>query len=175
MWSPNRRLPPGKYRFAVSVRDHQGPWSDRLASIDIEHELHYYQRWWFYALLAGLAAGLIAMVFHQRLGQAKSLVAWILEERNRIAREWHDTLMADFAAISWQLEAQKNRLESAPSEVVSSLELTRTMVKHGQTEARRIIWDLRGGEEPVGLLSEELNKTLLADGSSRRAGNQAHD
>ncbi|HEV1286310.1 MAG TPA: two-component regulator propeller domain-containing protein [Bryobacteraceae bacterium] len=155
-----RRLPPGKYRFAVSVRDHQGPWSERLASIDVEQEPHYYQRWWFYALLAGLAAGLIAMVFHQRLGRAKARVAWILEERNRIAREWHDTLMADFAAISWQLEATKNRLESAPREAVSSLELTRTMVKHCQTEARRIIWDLRGGEEPVGLLSEELNKTL---------------
>ena len=50
------------------------------------------------------------MVFRQRLAQAKARVAWILEERNRIAREWHDTLMADFAAISWQLEATKNRL-----------------------------------------------------------------
>ena len=155
-----RRLPPGKYRFAVSVRDHEGPWSERLASIEVEQAPHFYQRWWFYALLVGLLAGLIAMVFQQRLAQAKARVAWILEERNRIAREWHDTLMADFAAISWQLEATKNRLESAPREAVSSLELTRTMVKHCQTEARRIIWDLRGGEEPVGLLSEELNKTL---------------
>jgi signal transduction histidine kinase len=100
------------------------------------------------------------MEFQQRLAQAKARVAWILEERNRIAREWHDTLMADFAAISWQLEATKNRLASAPKEAESSLELTRTMVKHCQTEARRIIWDLRGGGEPVGLLSEELNKTL---------------
>jgi len=156
-----RRLPPGKYRFAVSVRDHGGPWSDTLASIEVEQAPHFYQRWWFYALLAGLAAVLIAMVFQHRLAQAKARVAWILEERNRIAREWHDTLMADFAAISWQLEATKNRLESAPREAVSSLELTRTMVKHCQTEARRIIWDLRGGGvEPVGLLSEELNKTL---------------
>ncbi len=155
-----RRLPPGKYRFIVSVRDHEGPWSDTRASIEVEQSPHFYQRWWFYALLVCLVAGLIAMVFQQRLAQAKARVAWILEERNRIAREWHDTLMADFAAISWQLEATKNRLESAPREAKSSLELTRTMVKHCQTEARRIIWDLRGGEEPVGLLSEELNKTL---------------
>jgi signal transduction histidine kinase len=159
-----RRLPPGKYRFAVAVRDHEGPWSERVASIEVEQAPHFYQRWWFFALLLTAAAGLIAMAFRRRLAEAKAKVAWILEERNRIAREWHDTLMADFAAISWQLEATKNRLQSAPKEAASSLELTRTMVKHCQTEARRIIWDLRGGEEPVGLLSEELNKTLCLMG-----------
>ncbi len=155
-----RRLPPGKYKFVVSVRDHQGPWSGQIASTEVEQEPHFYQRWWFYAALLALTAGLIAMAFRHRLARAEARVAWILEERNRIAREWHDTLMADFAAISWQLEATKNRLASAPKDAASSLELTRTMVKHCQTEARRIIWDLRGGEEPVGLLSEELNKTL---------------
>jgi len=155
-----RRLPPGKYRFVVSVRDHQGPWSSQFAAASIQQAPRFYQRWWFFALDLLAAAGIIAMAFRHRLAQAKSKVAWVLEERNRIAREWHDTLMADFAAISWQLEATRNRLESAPAEAEASLDLTRTMVKHCQTEARRIIWDLRGGEEPVGLLSEELNKTL---------------
>jgi ligand-binding sensor domain-containing protein/signal transduction histidine kinase len=155
-----RRLPPGRYRFVVGVRDYERSWSDQVASIEVIQAPHFYQRWWFYTLLAGGVAGLIAMVIRRRVAQAEARVAWILEERNRIGREWHDTLMADFAAISWQLEATQNRLESAPKEASSSLELTRTMVKHCQTEARRIIWDLRGGGDPMGLLSEELSKTL---------------
>lgn len=155
-----RRLPPGKYKFVVAVRDHQGPWSERTASINVVQAPHFYQRWWFFALALALAGGIIAMAFRHRVAQAEAKVAWVLEERNRIAREWHDTLMADFAAISWQLEATKNRLQGEPGEASSSLDLTRTMVKHCQTEARRIIWDLRGGEEPLGLLSEELSKTL---------------
>ncbi len=155
-----RRLPPGKYRFVVAARDRNGPWSDQTASMNLEQAPHFYQRWWFFALSLALAGGIIAMAFRHRVAQAEAKIAWILEERNRIAREWHDTLMADFAAISWQLEATKNRLAGTPHEAASSLDVTRTMVKHCQTEARRIIWDLRGGGEPVGLLSEELSKTL---------------
>jgi signal transduction histidine kinase len=35
----------------------------------------------------------------------KGRIGIVLEERNRISRKCHDTLMAGFAAISWQLEA----------------------------------------------------------------------
>jgi len=38
----------------------------------------------------------------------KGSMGIVLEERNRIAQECHDTLMAGFSAISWQLEATMN-------------------------------------------------------------------
>jgi len=37
--------------------------------------------------------------------QIRGRLRLVAEERNRIAREWHDTIMAGLAAISWQLEA----------------------------------------------------------------------
>ena len=40
------------------------------------------------------------------------------------------------------------------------------MVRHCQTEARRIIWDMHDGPEPVGPLSSALSKAL--DGMSAR-------
>ena len=155
-----RRLPPGHYRFVVGVREQDGAWSPGTASVDVEHLPFTYQRWWFQALLATAFVGVIALLVRWRFTLVKDRIALVVEERNRIAREWHDTLMADFAAIAWQLEATRNRLDDAPARVAESLELTRTMVKHCQSEARRIIWDLRQSVESVGLLSQELTKEL---------------
>jgi len=83
-----------------------------------------------------------------------------VEERNRIAREWHDTLMAGLAAISWQLEATGDQFERREKEASESLELARNMVRHCQAEGRRIIWDLHDTESSVGTLSEALSKAL---------------
>ncbi|WP_321470036.1 two-component regulator propeller domain-containing protein [uncultured Paludibaculum sp.] len=159
-----RRLSPGRYRFLVGARDPGGEWAQHTAAADVEQLPFLYQRWWFQGLALASLAGVLALVVRWRVAAARARVALVLDERNRIAREWHDTLMADFAAISWQLEATQNRLADAPSEAAQALDLTQNMVKHCQAEARRIIWDLRGGQEPVGLLSEELSKTLCTMG-----------
>jgi signal transduction histidine kinase len=155
-----RRLPAGTYRLLASVRDQQGPWSENTSIIAVRQLPYFYQQWWFYLLLVALATAATAALFRWRFALARNRVALVIEERNRIAREWHDTLMANFAAISWQLEATQNRLRTEPPAVESSLELARVMVKHCMAQARRIIWDLRDHHEPVGLLSEELSKAL---------------
>jgi DNA-binding NarL/FixJ family response regulator/anti-sigma regulatory factor (Ser/Thr protein kinase) len=90
----------------------------------------------------------------------------VLEERNRISRECHDTLMAGFAAISWQLEATAKLFrdsDSASTPAAKSCELARSMVSHCQAEARRIIWDLRDTEEVTNILSQALSRTLATN------------
>jgi signal transduction histidine kinase len=90
----------------------------------------------------------------------------ILEERNRIASECHDTLMAGFAAISWQLEATAKLFRDSGSETTpaaKSCELARSMVAHCQAEARRIIWDLRDTDEITNVLSQALSRTLSSN------------
>ena len=157
-----KRLPPGKFRFLLDVREGLGPWGGRLAEVTVEQQPYIYQQGWFYAALCALLAAAMMVVFRGKIARARARMTLILAERNRIAREWHDTLMADFAAISWQLEATQHSLDSASghSAASKSLDVARTMVKHCQAEARRIIWDLRGGDEPLGLLSQELAKTI---------------
>src|SRR5262249_28942575 len=107
-------------------------------------------------------AGLVALFFRLRLARIKQQLHLVVEERSRIAREWHDTLMAGFAAISWQLELTKERFVGDSSETAASLDLARNMVRHCQAEARRIIWDLRDGPTPVGPLSEVLTREISA-------------
>jgi ligand-binding sensor domain-containing protein/signal transduction histidine kinase len=157
-----KRLPPGKYVFLVSARDAGTPWNDAIASVEVEQKPFFYQTTWFYLLAAGVLGSLVAVFFRLRVARIKGQLGLIMDERNRIAREWHDTLMAGFAAISWQLEVTKDRFVGASSEAASSLDLARNMVRHCQAEARRIIWDLRDGPEPVGPLSEILTRELSA-------------
>ncbi len=172
-----RQLPPGQFRFVLAVQNSNGDWTagDQVASAEVEQSPYFHQRWWFYGILAIAVAGAVALFFRSRFARARERVAAVIEERNRIARDWHDTLMADFSAISWQLEATRYRLESgSSSEASTALDMARNMVKHCQAEARRIIWDLRNMDEPMGMLSQELAKVLCLMGPRAEQGTEVY-
>ncbi|HEX4319572.1 MAG TPA: two-component regulator propeller domain-containing protein, partial [Acidobacteriaceae bacterium] len=161
-----RRLPPGNYHFEVQARGSGEQWSSPVASIAIKQEPYLYQTWYFYTVLVLVAAVITVNLFRRRVQLMKGRIGIVLEERNRIARECHDTLMAGFAAVSWQLEAtaklfrDTNSQSTPPAE---SCELARSMVAHCQAEARRIIWDLRDTDEVTNILSHALTRTLSAN------------
>jgi len=72
----------------------------------------------------------------------------VLDERNRLAREIHDSLAQGFTAIIWQVNAAERTVEGAGKQVAQSLELVRNLAREGLAEARRSVWDLRAG--PLG-------------------------
>jgi len=67
----------------------------------------------------------------------------VLEERNRIARELHDTLEQELAGITMQLDLAVDCLRRAPRVAQQALETARNMSRHSMIEARRSVWDLR--------------------------------
>ena len=94
----------------------------------------------------------------------------VVEERNRLAREIHDTLAQGLTAVSLKLEAADALLEAgAESEQVrqvvrQALALTRTNLE----EARRSVLDLRAAPLEGRTLAQALAK--LAEEVSHRAG-----
>jgi signal transduction histidine kinase len=160
-----RRLIPGKYRFEVQARTIGQPWPSAVAVLSIQQRPSFYQTWYFYTIiLLGLIA-LAAQLLSQRDQLLKGQMAMVLEERNRIASDCHDTLMAGFAAISWQLEATAKLFRDAGTgadPAAQSCELARSMVAHCQAEARRIIWDLRDSQEVTNSLSQALSRAIHA-------------
>jgi ligand-binding sensor domain-containing protein/signal transduction histidine kinase len=160
------RLPQGKYRFEVQARASGEEWSSAVAAIEVERHPNLYQTWYFYLALGLLAIAIAVQFFRRRMQLMKGRIGIVLEERNRIARECHDTLMAGFAAISWQLEATAKLFrdsDAGSTPAAASCELARSMVSHCQAEARRIIWDLRETDEVTNILSQALSRALAAN------------
>jgi signal transduction histidine kinase len=67
----------------------------------------------------------------------------VLEERNRIARELHDTLEQELAGITIQLDLAVDCFQQAPRVAQQAVETARNMSRHSMVEARRSVWDLR--------------------------------
>jgi ligand-binding sensor domain-containing protein/signal transduction histidine kinase len=161
-----RRLPPGKYAFEVQARNSGEDWLSPIAQLPVRQNPHFYETWYFYLALAGLTSLVVVQLIRRRLELMKGRIGIVLEERNRIARECHDTLMAGFAAISWQLEATAKLFHdsgTASTPAAESCGLARSMVAHCQAEARRIIWDLRDTDEVTNVLSQALSRALDAN------------
>lgn len=67
----------------------------------------------------------------------------VLEERNRIARDIHDTLTQGFAAILMQLQAAQRSTPDLPPQVTRSLETAVALARSHMIEARRSVGTLR--------------------------------
>jgi signal transduction histidine kinase len=100
------------------------------------------------------------------LKQAQSQFALVLAERNRVARDLHDTLAQGFAGIGFQLEAVATKLKEAPGQAQQHLNLALQMVRHSLGEARRSVMNLRSAALQTGNLGNALAGTarqMMAD------------
>jgi signal transduction histidine kinase len=99
-----------------------------------------------FIMLAGMTWVVVLdrRVRHQtQIIQQKVRREGVLEERDRIAREFHDTLEQELAAITIQLDVVSAQSIKSPQIARQQLELARNMTRRSLSEARRSVWDLR--------------------------------
>ena len=103
----------------------------------------------------------------------------VLEERNRMAREIHDTLAQGFTGIVLQLEAAEQAHEEAAgvhddgavqAELTEHLSRAKVLARDSLNEARRSVWGLApralDAQPLAGAIEEEVRR-FAADGSER--------
>jgi len=133
-------VPPGRYRFRLRAANSDGVWNDAGAAFDIHVLPYFYQTSWFRASLAGLVV-VVAIGLHRlRLRRLERQFSLVMKERNRIAREIHDTLAQGLAGIGLHLSA----IQDDPAAVTRErhVEKARQLVETNLAEARRSVWDL---------------------------------
>jgi signal transduction histidine kinase/ligand-binding sensor domain-containing protein len=153
------RLPPGRYTFRVAAAIGDGPWSEAHI-LRIEQLPKFYQTRWFEILVLLFGSFLVILILRWQMHLFRQRYLAVTAERNRIASEWHDTLLAGFSAISLQLEAALLELTETSDQVRQILSLTRKMVEHYRIEARRIIWDLRESSKGDQTLQSAIDAVL---------------
>ena len=84
----------------------------------------------------------------------------VLEERNRMAREIHDTMAQGFTGIVLQMEAAEQSMETSPGELPEHLNRARTLARDGLQEARRSIWGLMPQALEHSTLDEALQEEV---------------
>ncbi|SRR6266487_599970 len=86
-----------------------------------------------------------------------------IEERNRLAREIHDTLAQGLAAITLQLEAADALAASRPQRAHLAVQRALSLARNNLEEARRSVMDLRAAPLQGYTLPEAL--ALLSNGA----------
>lgn len=156
-------LPAGDFTYRVEASWKNSP-ATTVLDLPILQRTHFYRRPWFLAAIAALL--LLAIWVGHRLRVRRVMLRFrlVAEERNRVAREMHDTVVQGCIGVSSLLEAIAIRQTSAPGTGAAEdqahlLNDAREQIAITILEARDAIWNLR---HPVGQgnLADSLRSLL---------------
>ncbi len=157
-------LSPGQYRFQVIACNNDGVWNLEGASISFMIPPPYYQTAWFYLLCALACFGFVFAVYALRVRQVSAQIRGRLEarlgERERIARELHDTLLQGMQGLILRFQAATDRIPAnEPARRLMEQSLDRADRLLG--ESRDKVKDLR----PATNQGVSLEEALAAEGA----------
>lgn len=96
----------------------------------------------------------------------------VSRERNRMARDLHDTLAHTLSAVAIQLEAVTAVWETSPDDARQRIDTIRDVTREGLGETRRALQALRSS--PLDDLGLAMSMRMMAEKASERAGFRCH-
>ena len=133
-------LPPGTYTFLVQVAAERGSWQVPGLSLQLLIHPPWWATWWFRTACALLLGALAWFAVRVRVRYVAREITLKMEARNeermRIARDLHDTLLQGLLSASFQLSVVQDQIAPTASarplvEHVSNL--LRQLVEEGRT------------------------------------------
>jgi signal transduction histidine kinase/ligand-binding sensor domain-containing protein len=161
----------GKYRFRVTASNNDGVWNEAGASWGFSIAPTFYETLWFQTLMALAGIGLIWLLYRLRVRQitARADLRYTerLEERTRIARDLHDTLLQSFQGLMLHLEVVNQLLPEGKAKA----ELTKSLGRADSAiaEGRSAVYDLR----PTAIDTSDLPESIKAVGDELSAESTA--
>jgi len=136
-------VPPGRYRFLVTASNNDGVWNQTGASFSLRLKPYFYQTPYFVGIVLAVLALGAGGVYRLRMFELKKRYLAVLEERNRIARDMHDTFAQNLGGVALQLDSIKMQFTDIPPLLLQKLDQTSQMIRYSLAEAYRAVRDLR--------------------------------
>jgi signal transduction histidine kinase/ligand-binding sensor domain-containing protein len=175
-------LGPGRYRFQVMARNNDGVWNRSGAALDVEIRPTFAQSWPFRLLCAVALLALLWLASSMRVRavahNVRLRMAERIEERERIARELHDTLLQSIQALTLRFQLAADDLPpgtASRASLVAAIDRADQVIAEGRDRVRelrtqqdgnfeQLICDLiaRTGFDPA------IDVAIVTSGSPRR-------
>jgi ligand-binding sensor domain-containing protein/signal transduction histidine kinase len=143
-------LPARRYRFRVQTYDLNNPVAVSEASIEVIQRPFFYRTWWFITACIALLALIVYAIYSYRVRHVRSRFEAVLEERSRLAREMHDTVIQGCTGVSALLEALSMNTPANGANT-GLMDVARLQLRTTINEAREAIWNLRQKSDANGL------------------------
>ena len=166
-------LRPGAHRFRVIAANNSGVWNETGDTLEFSLAPAYYQTDWFRAwcVVAVFATlwGLYRLRLYQLSREFNAQLEGRVEERTRVARELHDTMLQSFQASLAQMQAARNLFSRRSDHALENLDEAITMAAGAIAEGRNAVADLRSSTE----IRKDLAGELRILGGELAAGGAA--
>jgi signal transduction histidine kinase/ligand-binding sensor domain-containing protein len=154
-------LRPGHYVFRVIAANNDGVWNESGASLAFAIPPAFVQTRWFIALcvISGVAAvwALVRLRIHQVRRRLEQRMEDRLNERIRISRELHDSLLQGFQGLMFRLQAVRQFLPERPGDAAKSLDSAMQVGDQAIGEGRDAVQNLRSASFDDGDLATSLS------------------
>lgn len=138
-------LPPGDYRFRVMACNNSGVWNEAGTFLDFNIAPAYYQTTWFRVSVLAVFLIVLGTLYQLRLQQVARHVRGRMEdrlkERERIARDLHDTLLQGVQGLILKFDAVVKRIrrdDPAYDDLVKTLDRADQIMAEGRDRVRNL-------------------------------------
>jgi signal transduction histidine kinase/ligand-binding sensor domain-containing protein len=168
-------LSPGPYEFRVIAANNDGIWNNAGSTISFSIAPRFYQTTWFHLLYVAAFLVLLWAIYQFRISQLRRQfnigVEARVNERTRIARDLHDTLLQSFQGLTLHFQRARNLLPGRTVEAIQTLDIALDGAEQAIVEGRDAIHDLRSPTTAPKALEEEiraLGEELVAKGADQK-------
>jgi signal transduction histidine kinase len=158
-------LPPRAYRFRLQAMTGSSDWEDSATALAFSIRPMFYQTRSFFAVCVLGLVLTAAAGWRLRIRQVRKQFSAVFDERMRMSREIHDTLLQSFVGVALQLDSASDHLDDSAG-LRAQLVRIRQQIEECVIEARNSIWDLRSAS----LDKHGLVATVQAAGERLTAG-----
>jgi signal transduction histidine kinase/ligand-binding sensor domain-containing protein len=138
-------LSPGTYHFKVIASNNGGVWNATGATMTIVVPARFYQTWWFLALCVVALVATMLLLYRWRVavlaGRLRQQASERLRERERIARELHDTLLQSVQGLILRFQTVARRLgpdDPSSVQLKQSLQEANNVIAEGRDKVMEL-------------------------------------